>query len=605
MIQSPTMLNHTSRKGIIWLAAAVLVLSGCNLTAQVTQERISFDHENIPILSQEDKHYLITVAHTAVSDFFSGKVEAEHTWPAHYDSVNNTVFVAFRLQGKKKGSWSAREKNLAKSIYVATQRTLKDHRYDGSIKEEDISELKIEVFILGKNHPYSNAYEPGIHGLRFKKGSNVAIYYNDVAIELNNNTEKLLENLCKKAKLPADCAGDPNVEKYIFRTLHFGTTHLSPEIVTFYRSNTPALEVNSTKDRIQQSLDLAIVWLRDILKKNGTFEYLYNPSNEKYSDKNTIPRQLMASTVLAKFSQGNPNYLDAHRKNLNYIFDNWYREDGDKGYIYRNKWSSLGSNSLAIRTLSYSPLFDEYKDKADKLANTIMAMQHEDGSFDAFYAYTGIVDNEKWHLAYSSGVAILGMSELYERTKEQSYLETARKAQDFYLVEYVDKIDENYYPGYVPWHTMSLSTLFKITGDEKYIAPIFTINDKLIEMQNTDGRPYMDYLGSFSDPKIKGYQVPHSPTNAVIVEGLAYAYELARDTGDVTRTEKYRKSVLLGAHNLMNLQFVGANMYYMPKSERAEWGIHYGPYDNRIRVDNVQHTIDAFTKILEENVPTT
>jgi len=598
MILSPTMLKYTSKEGIVWLAAVVLVLSGCNLTAQVTQDNISFDNEAIPILSQEDKHYFITVAQTSVSDFFSGKVEAEHTWPARYDGVNNTVFIAFRLQGKKKGSWSARENNLASSIYIATQRTLKDQRYNGSIEEKDIPNLKIEMFILGKNHPYNSTYEPGIHGIKFKKGNKVAVYYNDVAIELNHNTAKLLESLCKKAKLPEDCAGDPNVEKYIFRTLHFGTTHLSPEIVTFYRGNTPALEVNSTKDRIQKSLDLAFVWFKRHIKKNGTFEYIYNPSNEKYSDKNTIPRQLMASVVLAKLSQDNPNYLDTHRKNLNYIFDNWYREDGDKGYIYNNKWSSLGSNSMAIRALSYSPLFDEYKDKADKLANTIMSMQHEDGSFDAFYAYTGTVNNENWHLAYSSGGAILGMSELYERTKEQSYLETAHKAQDFYLVEYVDKIDENYYPGYVPWHTMSLSTLFKITGDEKYIAPIFTINDKLIEMQNTDGRPYMDYLGSFFNPKIKGYQIPYSTTNAVIVEGLAYAYEIARDAGDVARTEKYRNSVLLGAHNLMNLQFAGPNMYYMQKPERAEGGFHYNAYDNRIRIDAIQHTIDAFTKII-------
>ncbi len=219
----------------ICLVVAALVISGCNPTAQVTQDRISFDNEEIPILSQEDKEYLINVSQTSVSDFFNGKEDAEHTWPASYDGINNTVFVAFRIQGKKKGSWSAKETNLAQSVYLATQRTLKDNRYDGAIKKKHVPELKIEIFILGKSYPFSKKYEPGIHGLRIRKDNRRATFYNDVVIEKKWTTKYAFKRLCRKAKLPENCYDDESVEKYIFRTLHFGTTTKSPDIVTFYK----------------------------------------------------------------------------------------------------------------------------------------------------------------------------------------------------------------------------------------------------------------------------------------------------------------------------------------------------------------------------------
>ena len=63
--------------------------------------------------------------------------------------------------------------------------------------------------------------------------------------------------------------------------------------------------------------------------------------------------------------------------------------------------------------------------------------------------------------------------------------------------------------------------------------------------------------------------------------------------------ESYKESTLLGALNLINLQFEGANMFYLNHPERVEGAIRYRVSDNRIRIDTTQHTVEAFRSILK------
>ncbi|GAI33693.1 unnamed protein product, partial [marine sediment metagenome] len=202
-------------------------------------------------------------------------------------------------------------------------------------------------------------------------------------------------------------------------------------------------------------------------------------------------------------------------------------------------------------------------------------------------------------LKFYSGEAILSLVEFYEKTGDEKYLNAAIVSQDYYINEYVTLMDENYYPAYVPWHTMSLYKLYIDTKSEKYKDAIFKLNDKVIEIQNQDGKPYIDYLGRFYDPDHPEYGPPNSGSTAPQVEGLTYAYEIAELENDYERMYEYKKSIFLGAHNLINLQFDGADMYYLSHPERVEGALRFRVDDNRIRIDTTQHTIDAFSKILD------
>jgi len=569
------------------------LLSGC-----INKEIIHYIQNEVIDLTYEDKEYLISVAYTAVNDTFSENNQT-YNWPDTFDGIDKKVFIGFRINGKKKGSWSALKDNIAEGIYTATVRTLEDQRYDGSITEDDVSDLKIEIFILGDYKPLDDNYEPGIHGLRFEKNGTEATYYNSVAIEGNYDTETLKSKLCKKANLDEDCCNDPAVNKYYFNTLHFATTRFSEDIVTFYRCNVVDFYPDITMDKIKDTLNLAQDWFIDNLKDEGDFNYRYSPSNGQYSTANNMIRQLMASRLLAELSQKNSSLQILHRKNLDYIFEHWYRKDNETGYIFYDNKSKIGANAMALRTLVYSPFSDEYENEYKKIANGIISLQHPNGSLEPWYIEPDYTFDKQNLLYYYSGQAILSLTELYEKTGNTTYLDAAVNSQDYYVVEYVEKLNQTYYPALVPWHTISLSKLYNITKDEDYLNAIFVLNDELIKMQNQNGSPYIDYLGRFYDPSHPEYGIPFSGSTAIYVEGLAYAYELARQVDDKDRMDNYLKSIILGIHNLNNLQFKGYNMYYLQHPERVEGAIRYRVDNNRIRIDTTQHTIDGFMKILD------
>lgn len=255
--------------------------------------------------------------------------------------------------------------------------------------------------------------------------------------------------------------------------------------------------------------------------------------------------------------------------------------------------------ALALRVLVSSPYFEEYADIAGKLANTLIKMQNEDGSFNAWYIEPDYDYDENKLLNYYSGQAILSLVELYEKTGDKNYLEAAILSQDYYIGEYVEKMEENYFPAYVPWHTMALYKLYINTDNEHYKDAIFKLNDEIIKIQNQNGEPYIDYLGRFYDPDYPEYGTPFSGSTAVYTEGLTYAYELAVLDDDKDRIKVYKRSILLGIHNLINLQFGGSNMYYLSHPERVSGGVRYRVDDNIIRIDTTQHTIDALTRALD------
>jgi hypothetical protein len=367
-----------------------------------------------------------------------------------------------------------------------------------------------------------------------------------------------------------------------------------PEVIADFESNPGAkrIEYNNVNEAM-------IEWLKKSFREEGYFQYLYNPQNDEYSTDNNIIRQLMSSRKFAELSPSVGEIEILHRKNLEYIFTNWYKELGDLGYIYFNETSKLGDNAMALRTLVYSPFFDEYSKKAAALFKTIVYSQNDDGSFEPCFIEPKNDYDKDYYLTFYSGEAILGLIEYYEKTKDPEILKTAIKSQDFYVDRYVTHLKENYYPAYVPWHTQCLNKLYKITGNKKYADAIFVMNDELLKIQNTNGKPDKKYLGRFYNPKYKQYGSPHSSSDGVYTEGLAYAYEIAKMVGDKEHEEKYKKAIILGVHNLMSLQYTEDEANKHPYPERLSGAIRYTADDPRIRIDTVQHTIDAFTKILQ------
>lgn len=323
----------------------------------------------------------------------------------------------------------------------------------------------------------------------------------------------------------------------------------------------------------------------------GEFLYLYDPNRNRVEEDNNMIRQLMASRLLAEMATERPELLPMHRANLEHIFANWYREDNGHGYIFFNRDSKLGANAMALRTLAYSPDFARYTAQAQRLADGILSLRREEGGLNPMYRERWEPDDPAILEAFYSGEALLALLEYAERSGNRRYAEAAMAIQDFYLDVYVAQIGENFMPYYVPWHTLSLHLLYRLTNEPRYAQAAFIMNDELLKMQQGDEQP-----GRFYAPGYRRFGLPHSASQAVYAESLVYALELAHLLGDRERVIRYREGMEAGLKFLIALQYGPEDVPPGAEAQRVVGGFRTSIADGRIRVDSIQHALDAFRK---------
>lgn len=351
---------------------------------------------------------------------------------------------------------------------------------------------------------------------------------------------------------------------------------------------------NDFASSVNRSYELARDWLLSVVGKNGLFVYYYNPASGRTARNNDALRQLMATRLLAELASENPLFLPLHERNLAAAFTRWYKVDGKgRGFILEYGYSELGANAMALMALVKSPMFERYEPQARALAASILSLQNPDGSFEPFFVLPRDSFDRDYCMAFYSGEATLALLVYYEKTHDEKALAAAKKAQEHYLDSYVTHLEDNYYPAYVPWQTFALSHLYGLTGDARFRDAVFTLNDKLLEIQDTDR-----YKGRFFNPDFSRYGGTHSSSDGVFTESLAYALAMAREAGDKEREERYRKAIKLAMKNLETLQYQLEPVRLRNGRIPVTGAIRVREDDGRVRIDSTQHAMDAMRKIL-------
>ncbi len=360
----------------------------------------------------------------------------------------------------------------------------------------------------------------------------------------------------------------------------------------FLRQDPPIKDFDLCR-RADEIRNLATGWLKNNFSPSGLWHYLYMPDKDVYARSNNAIRQLMASRLAAQLAFQDRRFLQLHRLNIQFVLSHWYREKNAVAYVYFNGKSKLGANAMLLRTLVASPFFQAYEQQARRLADGIVFLMNEKGGFRPFFVEPDYAYDADYLLTFYSGEAILSLVDYYLKTGNGYYLQKAVRAQNFYLQKYVTHLKKNYYPAYVPWHTQSLSRLYQITGNPEYARAILILNDELIKIQDKK-----EYVGRFYNPDFPRYGTPHASSDAVYTESLAYACEVAGMLNDRPRKKIYLEALQAAVSNLQTLQFRRAEIvrkkYDFLKTNGA-LRIRVG--DDRIRVDNVQHTVDALLKV--------
>jgi len=582
----------------------LIFLISCSKPAENANSCNPF-HPSLPDLDTSQREQLIALAYLALVNNQPGSELP--SFSMEFDNMHYQVNTQLLENGRIKAVAAAQNNNLGQSVYESVQRALNGNPSLSSEPEE----IGIYLTILSDEKiPYPKTdIEWGAMALEMQSGNGKATMLGTQFIEGNLNRERAIAALCTQLQKNENCIKEPGIALYSRPEMLIGAIDSTSKAALLYRGN-PISCSPATLKSLSESAQEAHSWLISTLREDGFWPYVYYPSINliEQDGRNADLRQAMAARTLAELSREDPSLIQLHQKNIDALLGRYYRYHDEIGYMYYWNESKLNTNALMLRALVASPFFDNYQDKAQELADAILMHQKNDGSFTNWYIpttnvrepfYVSDADwaNEHYYLTFSSGEAILALIEYYLKTGQQKYLDAAKMSQEFYLEKYINRIEQNYYPAYVPWHTLSLYNLYLLTNDERYSDAAFILNDKILEIQDT-GESY-DAKGRFYNPETPQFGTPHVSSDSIYTEGLVYAYRLAILRNQEERASLYKERIMMSAANLIRLQFKDDNMFYVTNPSLVQGALRSSITSNVLRVDNTQHFLDAMLPFIK------
>jgi hypothetical protein len=351
---------------------------------------------------------------------------------------------------------------------------------------------------------------------------------------------------------------------------------------------------SQVRSKASQLFTASREWLAANVSEDGSVPYLLDwPTGVARPGDNDI-RQLMTTRLLAELAQRDTTMTHLHARNLRHALSRYYRViDDTMAYVIFDGKAKLGGMAMALRAIVASPDYHLHADKARRLATGITSLMDSTGALRPWAIEPPYKYDAERLMTFYSGEAILSLLEFWQKEPGNALLEKALRAQAFYIQRYVNHIDRHYYPAYVPWHVMSLSASWRITGDTTYALSAFRLADTLLVLQDT-----VQYPGRFYNPNYGHFGSPHSSSDGVYTEGIAYALELAIALKQDKRAARYRRALQYALHNLLSLQIQPWEVWGSPNASRAQGAIRIRNRSMQTRVDCTQHTMDAVLQIL-------
>ena len=417
------------------------------------------------------------------------------------------------------------------------------------------------------------------------------------SIATNRTVEDELKAEAERRDLDYDSwLKDAKVYKVTARQFFVPLDRPGPAIETL-RGNRLIKPEEVTKKSVQRYEELLTRWLFSNVTPEGRLTYIYYPSSGRQSSGNNMIRQWMGSVAMGRAAKihEDPRQAALSYRNIRYNLNEFYRSEGELGYIEYEHQAKLGAAALALIAIIESPARPQFAEYEAGLFKTTKHLWRENGRFYTFLKPESRNDDN--HNFYP-GETLLAWSFLYQQNEDPDLLEKSMKS----FAHYKDWHLKNRNPAFIPWHTQAYFNFWQKTKNDALKDWIFEMNDWLIDVMQENSRvAYDDTLGRFYDPTSNRYGVPHASSTGVYLEGLIDAFTLARAIGDRKHEEKYRKSIILGLRSGMQLQFQDEiDMFYASHHDRLLGGMRTTVYDNEIRVDNVQHILMGVQKILRQ-----
>ena len=263
---------------------------------------------------------------------------------------------------------------------------------------------------------------------------------------------------------------------------------------------------------------------------------------------------------------------------IGFLLQNIEYSDSEHAHLVERKADEikLGGNAVAVITLStYAAIFetDKYNDLISKLANSILSMQEEDGSYYHVLGFPGFERKERDRIVYYDGEATFALARAYSITHDRRYLEAAEKALDYFI--------ENDYTRFCDhWIAYSVNEVTMYDPQEKYLNfGLKNANDNLNKMFNQDTT-----FHTFLELLMAAFELYERIKEKKIYVSYMQKFNF----------EAFIRTIYRRAHYMLGGYLYPEIAMYMKVPSSVVYTFR-GSHDSyRIRIDDVQHYIGGY-----------
>ncbi len=320
------------------------------------------------------------------------------------------------------------------------------------------------------------------------------------------------------------------------------------------------------------------------MNKKGKYVYGYSTNSAKEFNSYNILRHAGSTWSLILYYKEYPSdeLKTTIQESIDYLINNFTIEYNDDITFVVEKKSSeikLGGNALALLMLSeYSLVFSDYKydDISKKIANGIIHMQNDDGSYNHILDLNFNI-KEKFRTVYYDGEATFALLKYYKVNNNNILVEQAKKAIDYF-------IDNNYEKYRDQWISYALNEYIKINTNERYINFAF--------LNYTYNRQKLDNNKSFGPTRLE----------LLITTLDTYNYVINNADSSVIKDfniKELKNSIEINFETLFNFYISEEVAMYLNNPILVLNGFHDIKSNFRMRIDDLQHSLLGIIKYNE------
>lgn len=330
-------------------------------------------------------------------------------------------------------------------------------------------------------------------------------------------------------------------------------------------------------------IDAASNYLYGMLGPDGKFIYGIFPIFDNEINNYNILRHTGSIWSLINYYRmtGDESLVPKLDSAIDYLVEGFIDYRGsDTAFVVERKTDEikLGGNGLAVIMLSeYMDVFqtDKYLELVRLLANGILELENDDGSYYHVLNYPDYSPKEEFRTIYYDGEATFALTRAYTFTGERKYLDGAAKAVDYFIAN-----DYTVYRDH--WVAYSLNEITQYLPEPRYFE--FALqnvsnNLKTIYSRLTLHPTYLELL-------MAGWET----YERLLESGIELEY---LETFDV---QYFAETIYKRVFHLLNGFFYPEYAMYVKAPGKAVNAFYIRNDNYRIRIDDIQHFIGGYYK---------